>query len=340
MSDTFLRLLRLSPKLRTEDPETDEQLISRIRDGDQSAWAAFLERYTDLIYRKAWEFSRAGHTHQAPEDLEDEMADLYLFMAAYLKQSLRSFRGECKPGTWVMSILQNRRRVLKAYLLRKAPGRADVRLPRVMTSRPEMDREIFRRLVWGLDTAYIAQSLNIPEALCWEIEDLLAAHSPRVYGRIQANRTAREPVVSIDALVERDEGQKTLLVQVADPGSDPEQNLEEQESEALIQNALLEGAKALSVQERRILILLYNEGVMASEIVRLAASDKNMGLPTNLNRVYYLKDRALGKILDRTIAYLPGGQQILSATRKRDLFRKLEEVLQERGIPVQKSPSS
>jgi len=337
MPSRLSRPLRFPSKSRTTDLGTDEQLVSNIQQNDQRAWAVFLKRYTDLIYHKAWEFSQTGHAAQSPEDLEDEIADLYLFIAAYLKQSLNAFQGKCKPRTWVLSIISNRPRILKAYLLKKDPGRTDIRLPRVIASRPEIEQEIFKRLVWGLDPAYIAQDLNLPEHRCQAVEDLLAEHSPRVYERIRTNRLSRAPQVRLDVSIEEDETDDRPRFEVADTRPNPEQTLVEQESKALVRNAVQKSVQRLSSQERRILILLYNEGMTASEIVQLASSDKNLGLPetANLNRIYYLKDRALNKILDQIMDHL--NQTESPGKNRRDLLAQLEDLLQEYGLTIQRA---
>ena len=63
-------------------------------------------------------------------NIKDEVGDLYLFMAGYLKKSLFSFKGHCQPDTWVYGITGNRGRIMKAYLLHKDPERAEVRVPK------------------------------------------------------------------------------------------------------------------------------------------------------------------------------------------------------------------
>ena len=134
MAVRLARLLRY-PVKRQAPVIPDEDLVARIQQGDQEAWALFLERYTGLIYTRAWEYSQTAKAWLGAEDQQDEAADLYLFMASAVQRSLKSFRGICKPGTWVFSVLNNRRQILKGYLLHKDPGRAEVRLPQVLARR-------------------------------------------------------------------------------------------------------------------------------------------------------------------------------------------------------------
>lgn len=335
MARRLFRLLRLSIRGR-QAAATDEELVARIQRGDQQAWSDFLERYTDLLYGKAREYSHATQTWLRAEVREDEVAELYLFMAEILRRSFKSFRSTCKPRTWVFSIISNRPQVIKAYLLHKNPGRADVRIPRVLQSREPADREIFKRLVWGLEPAHIAQELDVPEARCFEVESLLAAHSPRVHARILANRQAHRPSLRLDA--SQDDG---LPLQLPHPGPDPAAQMEQQDLREGVQEALTEAVEELTEIERRVLILLYNKGFSASQIATLSSADSALGLDDvkNVNRVYYLKDRALDKLVDKLAGRL---REIADATPpaaggRRQRLKRLEAFLQEQGVPLKKS---
>ncbi len=335
MSNGFFKFIRFPKKSSVVDGTSDEQLIVQIQQNDPDAWAIFLNRYTDVIYRKACDYSQTNRMGSTLEDREDEAADLYLFMSAYLKQSLKSFQGKCKPSTWVLGIISNRPRILKAYLLHKDPDRADVRLPKILASRSHTDQEIFKRLVWGFDPAYIAQDLHVTEDQCWEIETLLAEQSPRVYSRICANRTARAPHIQMDT--DGDEDDHTPRGTVIDLKPNPEQALIFRESQSFVQKALSDIMVTFSLEERRILILLYNENLKPAEIVRLSTSDPNLGLAEvdNVNRIYYVKDRALNKICDHILSRIDQqGTVSLPETKKRDLLSSIEMYLSECGLPV------
>ena len=305
----------------------DEGLVKRIQRGDQEAWALFLERCSDLIYGRAWEYSQTAHTWAT--DPEDEVAELYLFMAETVKRSLKSFGGRCKPRTWVLSVISDRRHILKAYLLHKDPVRAEVRLPKVLAGCPLIKKEIFRRLVWGLEPARIAQDLAVPESQCAEVEALLAEHSPRVYERIQANRQTRRPRVSLEE------------VQIAHSSPDPAEQLEKQELERAVQQALSAAFQSLPALERRVLILLYDQDCSPVEIAALAAADANLGLGeiTQANQVYYLKDKALTKLVEELTGSLEKleDRSPAPAPGRRALLRLLEELLWQQGLPQPRS---
>lgn len=325
MAVRLARLLR-HPVKRQAPLVPDEELVARIQQSDQEAWALFLERYTDLIYTRAWEYSQAAKTWLGAEDQQDEVADLYLFMASAVQRSLKSFRGACKPSTWVFSVLNNRRQILKGYLLHKDPGRAEVRLPQVLKSRPEIDQEIFKRLVWGLDPIRIAHELEVPESQCAEVEGLLADHSPRVYARIQANRQTQKPRLALDQL------------QIASEAPDPAEHLERQELEETMHQILSTAFQGLSTPERRVLVLLYDQDFAPAEVAVLAAADPNLGLAgiTEVPQVYYLKDKALGKLVDALAEHLKKLEDSppAFAQDQREGFRRLEALLRERGIPL------
>lgn len=334
MARRLSRLLRFPIRGRPA-AATDEELVARIQRGDQQAWSDFLERYTDLLYGKAREYSHATQTWLRAEIREDEVAELYLFMAEILRRSFKSFRGTCKPKTWVFSVISNRPQVIKAYLLRKNPGRADVRIPRVLQSREPADQEIYKRLVWGLEPAHIAQELDVPEDRCFEVESLLAAHSPRVHARIQANRQAQKPSLRLDIV--QDDG---LRLQLPHPGPDPAAEVEQQNLREDVQEALTAAVEELTETERRVLILLYNSGFSASQVVDLGGADAALGLDEvkNVNRVYYLKDRALDKLIDRLAAQF---REMTDATsqpmgERRQRLKQLEAFLQEQGVPLRR----
>lgn len=325
-------------QVERKPPLTDEELVKRIQRGDPHAWPEFLERCTDVIYRKAQQYSRTSSALTTPSDSEDEIAELYLFMAESVLRSLRSFRGGCKPSTWVMSVIGNRKHVLKAFLLKKDPGRAEIRLPAVMASRSEIEKEVFRKLVWGLEVGGIAQELDLPEVQCREVENLLARNSPRVYARIQANRCARAAKFSLDEWTEEDRGRPRL--QVAHPGPGPDEQAAFEWQRAPLVEGLAAALDELSSLERRVLALLYDEGMSAIQVVELAASDPDLGLGEvdNVNRCYYVKDRALEKILARITEQLKrAGYLPPLVGDRRELCKALEDLLREQGVPMRRS---
>ena len=75
----------------------------------------------------------------------------------------------------------------------------------------------------------------------------------------------------------------------------------------------------------------------ASDIVDVAASDVRLALSEidNVNRCYYIKDRALEKVADAVIEKLEQltGERRLDS-EPRQLLKRIEELLQERGFPL------
>ena len=314
---------------------SDEQLVRRIQQGDEDAWASFLERYSDLILSTSRDYCRLASARTGTGDIRDERDEMYLFLAQMVRRSLRSFRLTCHPRTWIISVIGNRKRVLKAYLMHKAPSRSDVRLPKVMEGRSEIEREIFKRLIWGIEPVHISLDLHVEEFQCLEVEALLAESSPRVYERILSNRRAAEPTVSIDDLDAATGGRPK--VQIADTGPGPAEDLDTRVLQEAVGEALSTALERLSAVERRVLILLCNHGMSASDIVEVAASDVRLALSEidNVNRCYYIKDRALEKVADAVIEKLEQltGERRLDS-EPRQLLKRIEELLQERGFPL------
>ncbi|MFH1568925.1 MAG: hypothetical protein ABIL09_13080 [Gemmatimonadota bacterium] len=312
---------------RDQGGPADGDLARRIRDGDQEAWAALLERYSDVLYRKALEYSGHG------SGVEDEAGELYLFLVELVRRSLGSFKGRCQLRTWILSVIGNRRQVLKAFLLRKDPGRADVRLPRALQGRPPMEAEIFRRLVWGLERTHIAQELDVPEAACAAVEERVARLSPRVYARIRANRAAQARRVSLDEWP--DEGGTHPRLQVAGAAPDPLEQLERDDQAGLLRQGLNGALGAMSTAERRVLALMYNHGFTAAEVAA-AAREGDLGLPhvDDANQCYYLKDRALERIVAGIRAQLDAaGYEAGPAPDRRELMQRVADLLRETGVP-------
>ena len=241
-------------------------------------------------------------------------------MAQSVRRSLLNFAGRCKASTWIISVIGNRKHVLKAFLLHQQPDIAELRPPKIIQQRPEIDHEIFRRLVGGLEPVNIAQDLNLPPGRCYQIEDLLAEHSPRVWNRIRANRQRLSPHLNFDDHAD-----------LPRSGPDPANLLDQQFERRQLESALQRGLASLASGERRLLLLLYNHRLKISEIVERARTDPYLGLEPALdtNRAYYLKNRALGKILSALVEEM--GPDAAPA-KNRNLLQSLEDLLLEWGI--------
>ena len=320
---------------RDRRPESsDEDLARQFRDGDAGAWPPLLARHSDLLRHCARMLAResAGPVRQ---EREDETGDLYLYLAEMVQRSLLSFEGRCRLRTWIQVVIGQRAHVLKGYLMRKDRSRADVRVPAVLRDRPAVDREIFRRLVWGLDPRRIALELGVRESACWEVEDLLVAHSPRVHERVRANRLARAAPLRL-AMENRDDPD---AVEVADPGYDPHQQLESASLERVVDESLDAVLADLPAPQRRLLYLIYNEGMRVAQIAALAAAgDPGLEGLGDLNRCYYLKDCALQAVGDRLASRLrEAGHDPVPAARRR-VLHCVEDLLRERGVPLAPAP--
>ena len=311
---------------------TDEQLIEQIKAGDQQAWAAFLARYSDLLYGKAQEYSRSSGAWLAAEEREDEVAELYLFMAQQLQRSLRSFRGDCAAATWVHAVVGQRKAVLNGYLRQKDRQRSDTRLPQIMLDRPPLEQEIFKRMVWGLTPADIAVELDVAEAACVAVEELVARESPQVYQRLLENRAKRQPALRLDR-----GGDAPATEQLAAAEPAPDQVVEGRRLAAAVQQGVRTAFAAMTAPQRRVLLLLYNYGASAEEIISLAA-DGSLGQKVNLNRVYYLKDKGLEAVLGAVVKELEkeGFRALKQQEKRRVLLSRVEALLLELGLPEQR----
>lgn len=313
---------------------SDEDLVRRFRDGDAGAWPLLLARYSDLLRHCARMLARESAT-PVRQEREDEAGDLYLYLAEMVQRSLLSFEGRCRVRTWVQVVIGHRAHVLKGYLMRKDRSRAEVRVPAVLKDRPAVDREIFRRLVWGLDPRRIALELGVRESACWEVEELLAAHSPRVHERVRANRLARVAPVRL-ATENRDDPD---AVEVADPGQDPHQQLEATSLERVVDEGLDAVLADLPTLQRRLLFLIYNEGMRVAQIAALAAAgDPGLEGLGDLNHCYYLKDRALQAVGDRIASRLREAGHHPEPAARRRVLRCVEDLLRERGVPMAPAP--
>jgi DNA-directed RNA polymerase specialized sigma24 family protein len=322
---------------RSRSALTDQQLVAAIQRGNQQAWAAFLERYTDLLYARARSYSRSARFLLGAADWEDEAAELYLFMACELQRSLAAFRGDCQPATWVRSVVDRRRAILAAYLRQKDPHRADVRLPRPLQGRlSAAEEEIFRHLVWGFAPEDIPLRLEVSRRQCEAVEARVAARSPQVHARILENRRRLQPHLTLDS-DESAEGPEAH----SGPGANPDSALEQQRLRRAVQEALRRALERMGTASRRVLILLYNRQASVDQIVALAARDESLGLGEipNANRVYYLKDKGLKAILEEMYEQFERLEDIPAERRpgQRQLLHHVEEILREQGVPEPRS---
>jgi len=272
------------------------------------------------------------------DDLADEVSDLYLFIVQHVQKSLDSFQGKCKVKTWINRIVYDRKQIMKSYLLHKHPDRADTRLPKILQDRSDVEKEIFKRLVWGVMPDRISWELGLSEAEseehCEEILRLLKEHSRRVYERIMANRMAVLPNVSLDQLAEEEEGEGPRYEPV-DPGPSPEGALVEQEIREIVWGAVKEVWDTLSKDEKRLLILIYDKEMKPSEVAKSADRLRLSGM-TTAQQIYYRKDKVLRKMVEgvekRWTSLEREDADLKRFKIGREALDVLEEVLRERGV--------
>lgn len=309
---------------------SDEQLVEQVRNGDEEAWAVLLSRHTELLQRQARQLAQAAGGLSVDERL-DEASEIYLFLAQRVRHSLGRFQGRCQLRTWIVAIIGNRAHVLKAWIRAKDPLRAEVRIPAILRDRTATEHEVFRRLVWGLDPHRIAIELEITEEQCRDVEDLIRHNSPRVAGRIRANRLSRAAPLRLDWTPdESGEG-----MQLADGAATPSQLFEQEEGIQVIDEQLRWALGELSVPERRLLCLLYDRDLAVSEVVRMASSHPaGMAGLEDANHCYYLKDRALQQISDAILNRLRTMGHEPQPRDRRRLLRCVEDLLRSRGVPM------
>lgn len=96
------------------EQESDDELLSEAKSGDQRAFAELCMRYRGMLERRIFRIV------QHPEDAEDVLQET--FLNAY--QHLQSFRGACSFSTWLIAIGTNTSLMLlrRRKTLRKNTG--------------------------------------------------------------------------------------------------------------------------------------------------------------------------------------------------------------------------
>jgi RNA polymerase sigma-70 factor (ECF subfamily) len=101
-----------------EEP-TDETLVTRAANGDDSAFEAIVERYQARVFRLA---CRLTSETDAPDVLQETFLRVY--------RHLRSFRGESQFSTWLYRIASNAALMQRRSSSRRPADPLDVFLPR------------------------------------------------------------------------------------------------------------------------------------------------------------------------------------------------------------------
>ncbi|MCI0659167.1 MAG: sigma-70 family RNA polymerase sigma factor, partial [Acidobacteria bacterium] len=90
-------LKRMEPR-PVGQPESEEELIGRAREGDSRAFDRLVQTHLGAVWRVVWRILR----HR--EDTEDVVQEV--FLTAY--QALAGYRGECRLSTWLHRIAVTR----------------------------------------------------------------------------------------------------------------------------------------------------------------------------------------------------------------------------------------
>lgn len=328
---------------------SDDELVEGMRRGDESAWQVLLERYSSVIQGAAQSYARTCHSTEAYESVEDAASGLYLCMVERIRESmLTCFRGECRVKTWIYRLIGDRRQVIKALLMQtdRGRGRADTRLPRLIQQRGGLDREIYRRLVWGKEPSWIGWDLGLSELEARErsedILELLRRHSPRVYRRIMANRQALRPMVSLGRPTPSSGGD-ALFPEVEDVAPLPDIVAEQRclgehlpQVEHLIEQAIAE----VPEDDVRLMILVFDHQWSLSEVASRARLVNLSGI-TARHQVDYRITRSIRVIVDHICENLPCLNRGNGyAGCREDIAASLKELFRERGTAPYLAPGA
>ena len=319
---------------------TDEELVESLREGNESAWSYILERYSGLISSVAHNYARTTRTSEAYESHEDTASALYLLMIERVRDSiLKYYRGECQLKTWIYRLVGDRRQIIKAFLMQTDTGRhrADTRLPRLIQKRPELDQEVYRRLVWGKDSSWIAWDLGLSEIealqLSREIMDLLKEESPRVFRRIMGNRRALQPSVSLDRSVRNDDGEDVRL-EASDTRPLPDANFEQTyllERLPSVERIIREEFNVIEECDLRLLFLVFDQGWSLAEVVEQSETLALGGILAR-HQVDYRITRVLRKIATKLCDHIGDTSESEVSDGREEVVVALKELFRDRGI--------
>lgn len=237
-----------------EDPFIASMLSALASSERQSAWCAFLERYSRLIYHVVRSFDRDP----------DRSGNCFLFVCEQLSHKdfrrLRKFEvdGRATFSTWLRAVVRN----LCLDWYRKEHGRHRVfaSLSRRGVTDQLLFDLVFRRgfsaiEAWeelsrrGIELSFAA----VEETIC----DLRRCLSSRQLWLISSGKAV---VQSLDS-----EGEGSYVVEPADPAPDPEALTALRETDRHVAAALA----SLSDSDRLLVRLRYHEGLTLQQVARL-----------------------------------------------------------------------
>jgi len=219
----------------------------------QSAWCAFLDRYSGLIYHVVLSFDRDP----------DRSGNCFLFVCEQLSASdfrrLRKFdqSGRATFSTWLCAVVRNlcldwhrkehgRHRVFGSIARRSA---LDQLLFEIVfkqgLSADEAREELGRR---GIELSYAA----VEERIC----ELRRCLSSRQLWLLSSGNTVQDSI---------DEEEGTYVIEPADPAPDPEALAALRETHKHVSAALT----SLSDSDRLLVRLRYQEGLTLQQVARL-----------------------------------------------------------------------
>ncbi len=319
---------------------SDEELVESLREGDEKAWSYILQRYSGLISSAAHNYARTTRSSEAYESHEDTASALYLLMIERVRDSiLKYYRGECQLKTWIYRLIGDRRQIIKAFLMQTDTGRhrADTRLPRLIQKRPELDQEVYRRLVWGKDSSWIAWDLGLSEIealqLSRDIMDLLKKESPRVHRRIMANRRALQPSISLDRSIRNDDGDE-IQFEASDTRPLPDANFEQVdllERLPSVEQMIREELAATEECDLRLLFLVFDQGWSLAEVVEQSETLALGGI-TARHQVDYRITRVLRQIATKLCEHIGDTSEIDVSDSREEVVAALKELFRDRGI--------
>jgi len=147
-----------SPTTRPEE-WSDETLVARLLDRDDTAWREFHRRFDRLIYRCIHNVTRRFRSVIAPEDVQEIRANLLVELTAREMKKLRWFdpaRGQ-RLSSWIGMLATNAAWDYLRSLSRRPPNCGLVEATDLGDPRPDPADRLLEREKWALVNASLAR---------------------------------------------------------------------------------------------------------------------------------------------------------------------------------------
>lgn len=118
--------------------EDDSQLVTRVQNGDQQAFAELVRRHSERVFRLAVSILGREFIPEA-EDVTQEV-----FLKVH--QAIASFRGESELSSWIYRIAFNRALNLKQRVRFRTPHLEEAVLREMLSTRPSPDLDLEAKL--------------------------------------------------------------------------------------------------------------------------------------------------------------------------------------------------